>query len=139
MKLKIYGSYFMKSPKKGGAKSRKLKRVERYLAGIPVLVQKIDSKRTFECTLLNISLNDFTVRFEKNKFDFKKNENFYIMIDPELFNITHISSLKINAICKTVEENKFKITAKFTEINENLLSDIEIIVNCFKNLNEYEI
>ncbi|WP_186645458.1 hypothetical protein [Fluviispira vulneris] len=128
----------MKAPKKSGAKSRKPKGEESYLAGIPVLLQKMDSKRTFECTLLNISLNDFTVRFEKNKFDFKKSENFFILIDPELFNITNKNVLKINAICNTVEVNKFTITAKFTELNESLLRDIEIIVKCFKNLNEYE-
>jgi UDP-N-acetylmuramate--alanine ligase len=58
---------------------------DRYMSCIPVLIQKLHSSQICECTLINISHNGFAVRIEKGKIQFKTEENFLLLMDPNLF------------------------------------------------------
>ncbi|KAB8029082.1 PilZ domain-containing protein [Fluviispira multicolorata] len=110
-----------------------------YLTGIPVLVQKLNNKKTYECTLLNISKSGFLVRSEKKKFDIIIGDEIFILIDPHLFMIENKNIIKISSTCTRLEKNEFYLGGKFINLTSDLKKDIEKIVKCFKDLSEYEI
>jgi hypothetical protein len=54
---------------------------ERYKSSIPVIIQKKGNIGTCECTLLDVSLNGFSVRLESGKFKIDVDDNFLLIID----------------------------------------------------------
>lgn len=110
--------------------------VERFKSSIPVLIQKRGQKRTSECTLLNISLHGFAVRLENKKSHITVEEEFFLVIDPNLFNISDVNKIQINSICERIEVSNSILGAIFSENTEANVEYIKLIVNCFKRINE---
>ncbi len=110
--------------------------VERFISGIPVLIQKKEKSGTCECTLLDLSLNGFAVRLENGKLSINIEEEFFLIVDPVLFNIDAVSYIYINSICKRIDTSAFILGAIYFENTKEILDHIKLIVNCFKKINE---
>lgn len=112
------------------------RKVERFKSSIPALIQKNGVAGTCECTLLNISLNGFATRIENGKFNFSLDEEFFLIIDPKLFDIEELNKIQINSICTRLEPSVLILGAIFSENTEIINESIRLIVNCFKKINE---
>ena len=110
--------------------------VERFISGIPVLIQKKEKSGTCECTLLDLSLNGFAVRLENGKFSVNVDDEFFLIIDPALFDIDETNHIHINSICKRIDTSTSILAAIYFENTEVITKHIKVIVNCFKKINE---
>ncbi|APJ02868.1 PilZ domain-containing protein [Silvanigrella aquatica] len=109
---------------------------ERFKSSIPVLIQKKGLSGTCECTLLNISTNGFSVRIENGKLNINVGDDFFLIIDPKLFDIEELNKIKINSICKRIESNMIVVGAEFTH-NVRIVNEmIKLISNYFEKINE---
>ncbi|KAB8039999.1 hypothetical protein GCL60_06970 [Silvanigrella paludirubra] len=109
---------------------------ERYKSSIPVIIQKKGNIGTCECTLLDVSLNGFSVRLESGKFKIDVDDNFLLIIDPKLFDIEINDKIIINSICKRIDLETLIIGSVFYKNTESIDNYIKIIVNSFKKINE---
>ena len=109
---------------------------ERFKSCIPVLIQKKEKSGTSECTLLDISLKGFAVRSDKGNFNIAIEEEFFLIIDPKLFDIDEINKIQIKAICKRIDYSALILGAIYSENIFAIVDNINLIVNCFKKINE---
>jgi hypothetical protein len=111
---------------------------DRYMSCIPVLIQKLHSSQICECTLINISHNGFAVRIEKGKIQFKTEENFLLLMDPNLFDFKNENTIKFECTCKRIDFEKNTIGAIFVINQNNNFEYLKKILNYFKKINENE-
>jgi PilZ domain len=128
-------SLFMSLSENDGSNNDQ-RETERFKSSIPVLVQKKKREGICECTLIDISLNGFAVRLENGKFNLNVGEEFFLIIDPQLFDIDEVNKIQIKSICKRIDQSKFVLGAIYSENIDTVTENIKLIVNCFKKINE---
>ncbi|RDB35381.1 MAG: PilZ domain-containing protein [Spirobacillus cienkowskii] len=111
---------------------------DRYMSCIPVLIQKLHSSQICECTLINISQNGCAVRIEKGKIQFKTDEKFLLLMDPNLFDFKDENTIKFQCTCKRIDFEKNIIGATFVKNQKNNFEYLTKILNYFKKISENE-